>query len=222
MTEIDEVDRELIESVDISIKSAEYEFSKLSNDILEVSGPSGKKNRIFFNNLLQITSSRLLHIANGDKGVIYSALYNNNSKVFLIDDYNSRNENTDEFMTNIELYKGNNYFRFFNDNYNNVNTQRLFKFNIFSFHASIDYNKIYTALPKFIDNMNDTFIVVYNDINWTFILEAAKKSFNDLKLTVLFEKEIRLTNNETHTPMSIARDSWWNGIYIAVLKKNKL
>ncbi len=36
---------------------------------------------------------------------------------------------------------------------------------------------------------------------------------------MLYENQIRLTLDETHTPMDIARNTWWNGIYITILQR---
>jgi hypothetical protein len=49
---------------------------------------------------------------------------------------------------------------------------------------------------------------------------AAKFKMNFMIEIFLFEKEILLTSDETHTPMEVAAKTWWNGLYIAVLKKN--
>jgi hypothetical protein len=40
-----------------------------------------------------------------------------------------------------------------------------------------------------------------------------------LNLKVFYEKEIRLTCDNSHTPLLQARDTWWNGIYFAILQK---
>jgi hypothetical protein len=40
-----------------------------------------------------------------------------------------------------------------------------------------------------------------------------------LNLKVLYEREIRLTWDNSHTPHPEARDTWWNGIYVAILQK---
>jgi hypothetical protein len=218
--ELSNEEHEFILGVETAISSAEHEFSKLDREILELPGSSGRKTRFFYNNLVQLFSSRILHLsAPTDSSVIGCCLDNNNSKVFVID--NIDNYCKEKIQNTVEKYKGNNYYRFFNIATDNIDTKKLFKFNIFSYHASIDYNQLYSALPKYIDNMNDTFVVIYNDINWSFVKEAITRSINDLKLSVLFEREIKLTNDESHTPINVAVETWWNGVYIAVLKKNK-
>jgi hypothetical protein len=40
-----------------------------------------------------------------------------------------------------------------------------------------------------------------------------------LNLKVLYEKEVRLTWDDSHTPYPQSLYTWWNGIYIAILQK---
>ena len=46
-----------------------------------------------------------------------------------------------------------------------------------------------------------------------------EKRCKRLKLKVLYEKNIRLTWDNSHTPEQEAKDTWWNGIYVAILQK---
>jgi hypothetical protein len=40
-----------------------------------------------------------------------------------------------------------------------------------------------------------------------------------MNLNILYEKEIRLTSDNSHTPEPQARQTWHNGIYVAILQK---
>jgi hypothetical protein len=146
-------------------------------------------------------------------------MYNNCSKIFCIDNWCGTPR--EDFMENYKKFKGNNYTKLFEQSYKDVDINKLSKFNIILYDAILDYNDIYGALPHFINCMEDVFVYIVDDINWRYIQAAAKKSIEDLNLTILYEKEILLTDNETHTPMDIARETWWNGLYVVVLKKNK-
>ena len=44
-----------------------------------------------------------------------------------------------------------------------------------------------------------------------------EKAFENAEMK--YEKELRLTNDNSHTPFELARTTWWNGIYIAILQK---
>ena len=212
----------IINHVKASLNAAEFNFSKLPKEILTMDGPSGIKTRHFLNNLMQMNSAKYLEIGIGGGSSTSSAMYNNTAKIFCVDNWSDGGERTKTiFMEQYKKYKGNNYTKLIEQNYKDIDTTKLSKFNILLYDATLDYNDIYATLPKFINNMDDVFVYIVDDVNWRYIQRAAEKSIKDLNLTVLYEKEILLTNNETHTPMELAKKTWWNGLYVVVLKKNK-
>lgn len=213
------MENEIINHVKASIDAAEYGFSKISKEIMNLQGESGVKTRHFLNNLLQMKNAKYLELGCGGGSLTSAALYNNNAKVFCVDPWNDNDALREKFIENYKKFKGNNYTKVFEQKYQEIDPNKLAKFNILLYDASIDYNEIYSALPHFINCMEDVFVYIVDDVNWRFIKNAAAKSITDLNLTILYEKEILLTNNDTHTPMDIARKTWWNGIYIAILKK---
>ena len=213
----------IINHVKASLDAAEYGFSKITKEIINLPGDSGTKTRHFLNNLLQLKSAKYLEIGPGVGSLTSAAMFNNNAKIFCIDNWSVCGEILKaQFMDNYKKFKGNNYSKLIEQSYQDVDVSKLSKFNILLYDASLDYNYIYGALPHFINCMEDVFVYIVDDINWRYIKNAAKQSIDDLKLTVLYEKEILLTHDDTHTPMEIARNTWWNGLYIVVLKKNNV
>jgi hypothetical protein len=64
------------------------------------------------------------------------------------------------------------------------------------------------------------FVFIVDDWNWKEVRDGTKNSFEELKLTVLYEKEIRTTNDDTHPVWgSNEQMKWHNGIYVAILQK---
>jgi hypothetical protein len=206
-----------INHVKASLEAAEYNFSKISKEIINLPGPSGVKTRHFLNNLVQMNMAKYLEIGVGGGSLTSAAMYNNTAKIFCIDNWSDYSRDT--FMETYKKFKGNNYTKVFDQSYQSLDTTKISKFNILLYDATTDYYDLLGALPHFINSMEDVFVYIVDDINWRYIHQAAKKSIEDLKLTILFEKEIFLTQDNTHTPMHIARESWWNGLYVGVLKK---
>jgi len=213
------MEEKIINHVKASLNAAEYNFSKLSKEIINMGGPSGIKTRHFLNNLLQMNLAKYLEIGVGSGSLTSAAMYNNTAKIFCIDNWSETSK--DYFMENYKKFKGNNYTKVFDQSYKDVDITKLSKFNILLYDATLNYNDIYETLPHFISCMEDVFVYIVDDINWRYIQVAAKKSIENLKLTILYEKEIILTNNETHTPIDIAKETWWNGLYVVVLKKTE-
>lgn len=44
-------------------------------------------------------------------------------------------------------------------------------------------------------------------------------SIQNLTLNILYQRDIRLTDDDSHTPMDLALKTWWNGLYVAILQK---
>ena len=83
------------------------------------------------------------------------------------------------------------------------------------------YEDQYKALTYYYDCLDDIFIFVVDDWNHDPVREGTRDAIRDLKLQIMFEHEIRLTDNGGHTPQPEATNTWWNGMYVAVLKKSK-
>jgi asparagine synthetase A len=81
------------------------------------------------------------------------------------------------------------------------------------------YYSHFNALIHYISCLDDIFIYIVDDWNWEDVRNGTFKSIQHLNLKILYEKEIRLTNDNSHTPESEAKDTWWNGIYIVILQK---
>jgi asparagine synthetase A len=100
-----------------------------------------------------------------------------------------------------------------------VDVSSLPKFNIYMYDGDHSYFSHYNALIHFINCLDDIFIYIVDDWNWKDVREGTRNSIKKLNLKVLYEKEIRLTWDESVTPEPQLSKTWWNGIYIAILQK---
>ena len=66
----------------------------------------------------------------------------------------------------------------------------------------------YRALNHYYECLDDIFIFLVDDWNWDFVRNQTRKSIED----ILYEKEIKYDR--------VSGETWWNGIYAAILKKN--
>ena len=81
------------------------------------------------------------------------------------------------------------------------------------------YDSQYRALSYYYECLDDIFIYIVDDWNWNTARDGTIHSIKKLNLKVLYERSIRLTWDESHTPQPEARNTWHNGIYVAVLQK---
>jgi hypothetical protein len=205
--------------IEKAFKNAENLKSKISNDILDMVGMTGTMTRHFYNNLLNTEDVRYLEIGTWKGSSVCSAMYGNKAKVLCIDNWSEFGSQKEEFLINLEKYKGNNEVQFIEDDCFNVNVSNLSKFNIYLYDGNHSKDSHYKALTHYYNCLDDIFIFVVDDWNWEHVRTGTIDSIKDLNLKILYEKEVRLTSDNSHSPDLEAKETWWNGIYIAILQK---
>jgi hypothetical protein len=210
---------ELKTHIETSFSNAEQNISKITDDIINLQGMTGIKTRHFYNNLLSRENMSYLEIGTWKGSSVCSAMYKNTAKIVCIDNWSEFGGPKDEFLINFNKYKGNNDAIFIESDCFNVDTSILPKFNIYMYDGNHTIDSHYNALKYYINCLHDIFIYIVDDWNWIDVRDGTYKSFKDLNLTILYEKEIRLTSDNSVTPEPLLSSNWWNGIYIAILQK---
>lgn len=210
---------ELIEHVKTSFENAELGKSKLTNELLQLDGMTGNKTRHLYNNLLNTQGTRYLEIGTWKGSSVCSAMFGNTATVVCIDNWSAFGGPKDEFLVNYNKFKGLNNATFIEEDCFTVDISKLPKFNIYLYDGCHMQESHTKALIHYYNCLDDTFIYIVDDWNWDFVRNGTFDAFKQLKLEILFEKEIRLTFDNSHTPYPLARDTWHNGIYVAVLRK---
>jgi len=211
-----EIYKTLIEN---AFDNAENNISKITNDIIMMEGMSGTKTRHFYNNLLNIEDARYLEIGTWKGSSVCSAMCGNKAKVTCIDNWSEFGGPKDEFLVNFEKFKGENDANFIEDDCYKVDVSSLSKFNIYMYDGNHSNESHYKALLHYYDCLDDIFIFIVDDWNWIDVRDGTMNSIRKLNLKILYEKEIRLTWDNSVTPEPELSQNWWNGIYIAILQK---
>lgn len=210
---------ELKQHVENAFEKAERGESKITDKILSMEGMTGKKTRHFYNNLLNIDDARYLEIGTWKGSSVCSAMCGNKAKVVCIDNWSEFDGPKNEFLNNFNTFKGENDASFIEKNCYQVDISELPKFNIYMYDGNHTEDSHYRALVHYYDCLDDMFVFIVDDWNGKPVRDGTYKSLKQLNLTVLYEKEIRLTTDNTHTPRPQADETWWNGIYVAILQK---
>ena len=203
-----------------SFQNAENNISKITNDIIYMDGMSGTKTRHFYNNLLNSDDARYLEIGTWKGSSVCSAMCNNKAKVICIDNWSEFGGPKSEFLVNFEKFKGENDAMFIETDCYKLDVSVLPKFNIYMYDGNHSKDSHYMALLHYYDCLDDVFIFIVDDWNWQMVREGTYSGIQQLKLKILYEKEIRLTWDNSHTSPQLAKDTWWNGLYVAILQKN--
>ena len=206
-------------NVETAFQNAENNISKITNDIIDMEGMSGTKTRHFYNNLLNTEDARYLEIGTWKGSSVCSAMCGNKAKVICIDNWSEFGGPKSEFVVNFEKFKGENEATFIENDCFKVDVSILPKFNIYMYDGNHTNESHYKALLHYYNCLDDVFIFIVDDWNWHDVRDGTIKSIQNLNLKVLYEKEVRLTWDNSHTPQPQASQTWWNGIYVAILQK---
>ena len=182
-------------------------------------GMSGHKTRHFYNQLLSMDDARYLEIGTWKGSSICSAMYGNRINAVCIDNWSEFGGPKSEFLRNFLRFKGENNALFIEHDCFTLDTTHLPAFNIYMYDGNHEHESHFRALTHYIDKLDDIFIYIVDDWNWAPVRQGTKEAIQRLQLEVLYEREIRLTQDDSCTEVNIARSSWWNGIYVAILKK---
>ena len=205
--------------VERSFKNAENNISKINQEIKNIQGMTGIMTRHFYNNLLSMEDARYLEIGTWMGSSVCSAMYGNQAKVICIDNWSEFGGPKDAFLRNFTKFKGNNQAHFIEDDCYKVDVSQLPKFNIYMYDGNHTNESHYKSLTHYYDCLDDVFIFIVDDWNCKSVREGTEKAIEDIGFKVLYERNIRLTWDDSHTPMDLASQTWWNGIYVAILQK---
>lgn len=199
--------------------AAERGDSKITQAILDIDGMSGRMTRHFYNRLLSMDDARYLEIGTWKGSSVCSAMYGNKAKVVCIDNWSEFDGPKAEFLQNFLRFRGENNALFIEHDCFTLNIAHLPSFNLYMYDGNHEHESHFRALTHYIDRLDDMFIYIVDDWNTEAVRQGTKEAIQRLNLEVLYEREIRLTWDNTHTDVNYGKVTWWNGIYVAILKK---
>lgn len=213
-----------INHVKSCLKLARSNQSKLNDDILNnLVGMTGKKTRHFYNNLCSLSDSRYLEIGAWKGSSTISALYKNpHCKATIIDNWSEFGGNQRDFEENIKTFIPHEIdYRLVNDNCFSLTHPLDMKYNIYMYDGEHKEDDQYKAITHFYKYLDPISIVVIDDWNWFAVQKGTFRGFEEVGAKILYKEEIKLTENNTHSPVDIARDDFWNGMAVFVIEKNQ-
>tara|TARA_Y100000590_G_scaffold288146_1_gene324418 strand:+ start:126 stop:836 length:711 start_codon:yes stop_codon:yes gene_type:complete len=215
----------LIKHVEKCLNLTDEYKSKVTPEILNMDGMTGKKTRHFYNNICSIKEARYLEIGTWKGSSLCSAMCNNKMTCVAIDNWSEFGGPKNTFLENFNKFKGENNATFIEKNCWNIDVSKLEKFNIFMYDGNHNETSHFRALNHYLPCLDDEFIYLVDDWNWPNVRDGTNKSIKDNKCEILYQKEI-LTNDEVHPGWGkgpgerAGKDGdWHNGISIFVLKK---
>jgi hypothetical protein len=199
--------------------NADNYISKINQDILNLEGMSGRKTRHFYNNLLNIGDARYLEIGTWKGSSTCSALFGNSANAFCIDNWSEFGGPKDAFLDNLKRFNLTNCVKYIETDCFSIDVNKLPKFNIYLYDGYHSTTAQRNALTHFYSCLDDIFIFLVDDWNAPEVREGTMNGINELKLKIVYQKEIRLTFDNQHSPIPLAKETWWNGLAVFILIK---
>jgi hypothetical protein len=208
--------------IEAAYETALKEESKISKEILELDGMTGKMTRHFYNAVCSAPETRYLEIGTWKGSSICSAIYKNTGKFTCIDNFSEFSSTTTRFdlMKNLDRFRGDNNIIFVEEDSFDVNVAELPKFNIYLYDGDHSRKAHEMALTYYISCLDDTFIFIIDDWNWPDVRGGTIDAIKKLGLNIIHYKEIRTSYDDTQPPPdNPERIKWHNGMGIFVLQK---
>lgn len=197
-----------------SIANAERHESKLDNRFNVLNGLSSKKVRHLLNNIVNFPHAIYLEIGVLTGSTFIAALYKNNiTKAYCIDNWSDFQERggKKDFLRNLRSFKISNYELKEGDCFKLDLAWIKDAVNVYFYDGDHSEESQYKALEYYLPVLADKFIFIVDDYDWEHIRNGTQKAINSLNLQVKYEIHLQSTG--------IRKDSWWHGLYIALLTK---
>ena len=209
----------LIDHIKKSIQLADQRKSKISKDIFAIEDFSSDKVRCLLNQICSLPKANYLQIGVFHGATLSSALYGNSDSLqsaIAIDDWAGYGGKSHIFPENCKKHLAKNKFKFYEENFFTINKKAVFKspVNIYFYDGDHSVHGQSQSLTYYDEVLDDLFILVVDDWNHGPTKEGTFDGMSKLNYQVLYSVELPADYNGD-------RAKWWNGIYVALVKKPK-
>ena len=199
---------------------AEAEGSSLSDDVLDLPGMCGLRNRHFLNALCAFENCRYLEIGSYKGASLCAAMSRNKISAVAIENWSQFDGPRDAFMAATGENRGDSEFRVIEQDCFAVQPTDLGTFDVYYYDGDHSADGHARAIKRFYDSLDDRSVVIIDDWNWDDVREGTHSAMAELDIPIIFEKEIILPEADVvDMPRHRGRNTWWNGIYVMIVDK---
>lgn len=208
----------IIEHINNSVDLAKQNISKLTQDILSISGYSGIKTRHLYNNICDIDNINYLEIGTYLGSTIISASYKNNIYSIGVDNWSEFGGPKDICLKNIKKYVSNEYTILEKDCFS-ISQEDLLnkKIDIYLYDGSHDYISHIKAITHFYKFLSDISIIIIDDFrydgNWKSVKDGTLMGIEKSNLNIIYQVIIDSKQEENGSK------DFWNGCGIFLCSK---
>lgn len=214
---------ELADKVRAAIDRAISGESNIDPRALAINGMSGRKYRMFINNLIgSLPDPRYLEIGSWAGSTLCSAISGNKVEALAIDNWSQFNGPSQLFFENLAKFKGSDArVSFLDRDFRAVPWATVGLYNVYLYdgpHAWADQRDGIALVKQALD---DQFVFVVDDWNWPGVREGTQRGIREGGLHLQFSAEIRTSMDNKHAPRPFIKQhsDWHNGYFIGVISK---
>lgn len=208
-----------IKAIKGAIAKAHEQQSKLSPQAINVPALSSLRLRHLMNQLGSISTHYLEHGPHKG-GLFCSTIFGNDNLISATavdcyaSDFSSGDEAKPQFLKNVSDLKPDNLdFELIHKMSFDVLPEEIrHPIDLYLFDADHSEDSQCRALTHFLPSMADEFIFCVDDYSWEDVRNGTQRGIKESGVEILFEKEL-ITDHEYDN------DSYWDGYYVALLKK---
>jgi hypothetical protein len=196
---------------------------KLPAGVLDINGMSGRKYRFFINNLIErVENPRYLEVGSWAGSTLCAAVAGNRVRATAVDDWSQFGGPAAEFFANVSQFCGKEArISVLTSDFRQASVDRLGPFNVYLFDGPHSYQDQYDGLAWAIDSLDEEFVFIVDDWNWARVRNGTVAAMADLRLTPVWQAQVRTTLDESHGRPAGKESDWHNGYFIAVLRKGE-
>jgi hypothetical protein len=213
--------RGLGEQVRSAFERALADEGKISDDVLNLPGGSGRKYRRFINNLLElIANPHYLEIGVWQGSTLCSAIYENDVTATAIDNWSEHGGPFDKFFMNLSKFKGTSRVNFLETDFREVDFSQIGKFNVYLFDGPHSYQDQFDGITLADPALIESFVLIVDDWNWDQVRRGTLDAVRANNYHIDYMIEIRTTRDNSYAQVEGAASDWHNGYLIAALRKS--
>lgn len=191
---------------------------KVSDAVLALPGMSGRKYRLFINNLIGLMSDpRYLEIGVWQGSTLCSAIFQNEVTATAIDNWSQFNGPVARFRSNLAKFKGKAKVNVLERDFRDVSFDSLGKFNVYLFDGPHSYKDQYDGLTLAKPALDEIFILIVDDWNWNRVRVGTFDAIRDSGYHIDYSIELRTSLDGTTPLLRGYKSDWHNGYFIAVM-----
>jgi hypothetical protein len=196
---------------------------KLTAQLIQMQGMSGRKYRYFINNFVSLLPDpRYLEVGSWAGSTACAAMYGNRLELTCIDNWSEFGGPKEQFLYNIEVTKNPAVnFKFVESDFRNVDFSQIGKFNIYLFDGPHTERDQYEGVKLAQVALEDCFTLIVDDWNWQQVRQGTMRAIRECDLKVNCYLEIRTTQNNNTPILKYENSEWHNGYFIALCSKIK-